>query len=88
MALNRYDADKMTLPLCDDFEDTPIFVSCEKCEKPVESETVETVELLTERNPDVYEDQVWCMTCRERAEYLSDPFNEAYERARARGWED
>ena len=31
---------------------------------------------------------VWCARCEEKAEYFSDPFNRAYERARARGWED
>ena len=87
MTLN-YDDDGDTLDL------TP--VECFKCEQLVPVSDTEVLIVETARqtfsSPAEWEEQVWCSTCRRRAEerdeYLSDPFNEAYERARANGWED
>lgn len=63
---------------------------CEKCKKVVVS--VDVVEIQTCKaswgGPAEYEEQHWCADCISRAEYLSDPFNESYERARANGWAD
>lgn len=64
--------------------------TCDKCHKPsTDTETV-TVFLCrqTHWEPAEYEDQDWCAACRSWAEYISDPANEDYERALARGWED
>lgn len=69
---------------------------CDACGEwvPV-SDTVTMIRQMarqTHSSPAEYDEEVWCATCRrqaeEREEYLSDPFNEAYERACANGWED
>lgn len=67
-------------------------MTCDKCGKARHSQSLETVVIHTARqthsSPAEYEEQSWCSSCRERAEYESDPSNEAYERARANGWAD
>lgn len=84
MALNRYDLDKIDEPLVDVFEDTPEVVTCEKCRK--QTTDGELVFLLvyrqTRSSPAEYEDQMWCGTCRDRAE-AGDTRS-----ADAPGWED
>lgn len=67
-------------------------VECDQCGDTVRTDDTEEVTLQTCRqthsSPAEYEVQRWCTICRTAAEYLSDPDNEAYERARASGWED
>lgn len=65
---------------------------CDKCKKQKLVSSLEAgpvqVARETRYSPAEYEEQRWCRACRERDEYLSDPFNAEYERARANGWAD
>ena len=66
-------------------------MKCDKCRKPAIGDLT-TLIIQTCRqsfsSPAEYEEQEWCSRCINRAEYESDPDNEAYERALARGWAD
>ena len=66
--------------------------TCDKCHRPADVLDLEMVEVLMARatmsSPAEYDEQSWCGACREREAYLSDPWNVAYERARANGWAD
>jgi hypothetical protein len=65
---------------------------CDKCRKPATS--LEPVVIQTARqthwSPAEHEEQDWCDSCRDAAEYEAsmDDFDRDYERARANGWAD
>ena len=65
-------------------------IKCDKCRKVVGEVSTVTIQTCGQSfsSPAEYEDQEWCATCVNRAEYESDPDNAAYERALARGWAD
>ena len=68
--------------------------TCDKCRRTVPTEDTEVGEVRvgrqTHREPAEYEDQTWCFDCINEAKRDAemDDFDRAYERARARGWED
>lgn len=64
----------------------PFYVLVPVCEKCKGAEDVEVVEVLEERNPDVYGEKFICSSCQGRARFQAE--NEGYLRAVAGGWND
>jgi hypothetical protein len=64
--------------------------TCERCKKQTDDCEYVTVQTCrqTHSSPAEYESVSVCQACIEYDEYLSDPFNAAYEAARASGWSD
>lgn len=71
-------------------------MTCDKCSKPIPpGERVERVEEWEDGGQRGWSELELCRLCAKRFdakraydEYLSDPYNAAYERLRASGWRD
>lgn len=66
-------------------------LKCSRCKTPVPDDA-SVVVICTARqthsSPAEYDELPICDACAQYEAYISDPFNESYERARAGGWSD
>jgi hypothetical protein len=65
---------------------------CDQCKKPTPADELTTTTVKTANqtysSPAEYDEIEICDACVQANEYYSDPFNRAYESARAQGWSD